>query len=523
VSVERLTAAEALQHVADRASFEPWGGSMAPRDGHLPDFVASPEMSPAAGAESTAGMRVGMPDEPDGPAHPAAPEAVVTGAVRVGGIPAAVIAWEFGHLGGSVGVGTAARIVAAIRRATAQGLPLLALPRSGGTRMQEGAPAFVQMVAITGALMEHRAAGLPFLVHQCDPTTGGVLATLGSAGDVTSAEPGAMVGFLGPRAFRAITGQGFPEGVQTAENLLAHGIVDAVVPWSELAARWRTLLGLWRDRPARRVPAQGSADPPVRAPVRSVPGAPESADQLWSYVQASRARDRPDAQQLVAGHMTDVVRLPGSTAGDRADGALVLLGRLEGLPVVLAATEDRWSGEPLTVGGLRTMRRGIALAERWGLPVVMVVDTLGAQLSVEGEQSGIAGEISRLMSDLVATRSPSTALLLGAGTGGAALAMLACDRIVAGSHAWVSPLAPEGAAAIRHSGTHDPAQIAWEQRIGAHALAGLGFVDVIVRESEADWLATAANRVVSELTSVLRGEDPRRRVERFESWGGARD
>jgi acetyl-CoA carboxylase carboxyl transferase subunit beta len=201
-----------------------------------------------------------------------------------------------------------------------------------------------------------------------------------------------------------------------------------------------------------------------------------------------------------------------------AAGVAVGVGRLEGMPVVVAATEDRWTGEPLTVGGLRTIRRGIDLAGRWGLPIVTIVDTLGAQLSVEGEQAGIAGEIARVMLDLVRTPSPTAALLLGAGTGGAALAMLATDRIVAGSHTWVSPLAPEGAAAIRHGGTHDPVQIAWEQRIGAHALAGIGFVDTIVRESEPDWVAALAREIVAGLSEVLAGVDPRRRVERFEAW-----
>jgi acetyl-CoA carboxylase alpha subunit len=330
-----------------------------------------------------------------------------------------------------------------------------------------------------------------------------------------------MVGFLGPRAFRAITGEVFPDGVQTAENLRAHGIVDAVVPWDELSTLWATVLGLWADRPAG--DGSDAADRPAaddrRRPPARIPGAPESADQLWGYVEASRAHDRPDANQFVAAHMTDVVDLPGTSAGEGAEGVSVVLGRLEGLPVVVAATEDRWTGEQLTVGGLRTIRRGIALAGRWGLPMVTIVDTLGAQLSVDGEESGIAGEISRLMVDLVSAPGPTVALLLGAGTGGAALALLACDRIVAGSHTWVSPLAPEGAAAIRHEGTHDPALIAWEQRIGAHALAELGFVDEVVRESEPDWLATASTRVVEAVGSVLAGVDPQRRVERFAAWG----
>ena len=487
--------------VGDPGSFSPWTVPFAPPDDYLPEYYA--ELSHASEATGCA-------------------EAVLTGTLAIGGVPAAAIAWEFGFLGGSVGVTTATLVVSAIRRATAEGLPLVALPRSGGTRMQEGSPAFVQMVAIAGALAEHRAAGLPFLVHLCGPTTGGVLATLGSAGDLTTAEPEAMVGFLGPRAYRAITGDRFPDGVQTAENLSGRGIIDAVVPWAELPRRWGTVLGIWADRRERHQPgAPARGRPPRGRPVGAapVPGAPDSATQLWHYVQASRAHDRPDASLFMQRHMTDVVVIPGTAAGEVAGGAVVALGRLEGMPVVLAATEDRCTGEPLTVGGLRTIRRGIALAGRWGLPMVTIVDTLGAQLSVEGEQSGIAGEISRLMTDLVATPSPSAALLLGAGTGGAALAMLACDRIVAGSHTWVSPLAPEGAAAIRHEGSHDPAQVAWDQRIGAHALADLGFIDVIVRESEADWLATAAHAVVGELTSVIAGVDPDRRVARFQAWG----
>lgn len=493
LSVPRISARDALAAIADPDSFIAWEGLSSPDGGDLPEY--SGDLDAAARATGV-------------------DEAVLAGEVLVGGVRCAALAWEFGFLGGSVGVRTATRIVTTIRRATAEGLPLLGMPRSGGTRMQEGAPAFVQMVAIAGAVHDHRAAGLPFLVHLCGPTTGGVLATLGSAGDITTAEPGAMVGFLGPRAYAAITGERFPEGIQTAENLLARGIVDAVVPWDELPGRWATLLRLWADRPR---PERGTPAP-VHEPAGPVPGAPQSAADLWGYVEASRAQDRIDAAQFVAAHMADVVVLPGTAAGERAHGALVALGRLEGMPVVVAATEDRWTGEPLTVGGLRTIRRGIAVAGRWGLPVVTIVDTLGAQLSVEGEQSGIAGEISRLMLDLVGTPSPTAALLLGAGTGGAALAMLASDRIVAGSHTWVSPLAPEGAAAIRHGGTHDPAQIAWEQRIGAHALAGLGFIDTVVRESEPGWVATAAHEVVASLGEVLAGVDPGRRVERFSAW-----
>ena len=143
----------------------------------------------------------------------------------------AVAAWEFGFLGGSVGLGAGERLTAAVERATAERLPLVVLPASGGTRMQEGTLAFLQMIKITAAVTAHKSAGLPYLVYLRHPTTGGVFApSWASLGHLTLAEPGALIGFLGPRVYEALAGRPFPDGVQTAENLRAHGLVDAVLP-----------------------------------------------------------------------------------------------------------------------------------------------------------------------------------------------------------------------------------------------------------------------------------------------------
>lgn len=506
----RLSAREAIDRLADPGSWRAWadlGPAAATKD---PAYRAELERAAAATGSD---------------------EAVLVGRLHLGGVPAAILSWEFGFLGGSVGVATAARVVAAVRRATDEGLPLLALPRSGGTRMQEGTPAFVQMVAIAAAIAEHRRAGLAYLVHLCHPSTGGVLATLGSAGDLTTAEPGALVGFLGPRAYAAITGRPFPTGVQVAENLVAHGIVDEVLTWPALRLRWATVLGLWADARAQHGatsrrsgrdggsgPAWGSAPPTGPRVAAITPGAPQGPEELWTYVQASRSPDRVDAGRFLDQHVSQRVELPGTGAGERASGVRVGLGRLGEVAVVFAATVDRCSGELLTVAGLRTARRGVGLAQRWGLPVVTVVDTLGAQLSVEGEQGGIAGEISRLLLDVVSAPTPTVAVLLGAGTGGAALSLLAVDRVVAASHAWVAPLPPEGAAAIRHDGAHVPAVLAWEQRVGVHALAELGFVDVVVRESRADWVPVLAATAAGLVAEVAAGVDRDRRVARFAAW-----
>ncbi len=186
-------------------------------------------------------------------------EAVITGVATIRGRRIAMLVCDFGFLGGSIGIAAGERLTAAIRRATAEKLPLLALPTSGGTRMQEGTAAFLQMVKITSAIVAHKSAHLPYLVYLRDPTTGGVFASWGSLGHVTIAEPGALVGFLGPRVYEALYGNPFPAGVQTAENLHACGLIDAVIPLHELGDMVDRALGIITRSPTRR--------PPCRAPV----------------------------------------------------------------------------------------------------------------------------------------------------------------------------------------------------------------------------------------------------------------
>src|SRR5690606_30101983 len=213
-------------------------------------------------------------------------EAVITGAGTIDGVGVAVIAGEFEFLGGSIGRATARRIVAAVRRATRERLPLLVATCSGGTRMQEGTPAFVEMISISKAIVEHKAAGLPYLVYLRNPTTGGVYASWGSLGHVTVAEPGALIGFLGPRSVEALTGKPFPSGVQRAEHLVAKGVIDGVVASEDLAGVTRRVVRLLTPHPA---PAR-AADPP--------PPPPRRTTSTWESVLLTRRPDRPGVREL---------------------------------------------------------------------------------------------------------------------------------------------------------------------------------------------------------------------------------
>jgi acetyl-CoA carboxylase carboxyl transferase subunit beta len=137
---------------------------------------------------------------------------------------------------------------------------------------------------------------------------------------------------------------------------------------------------------------------------------------------------------------------------------------------------------PLGPGALRAARRGMRLAQELRLPLVTVIDTPGAALSVEAEEGGLAGEIARSLADLVTLAAPSITVLLGQGCGGGALALLPANRVLAAQHAWLSPLPPEGASAIMHRTPDRAAEMARAQGVRSLDLLAAGIVDRIVPE-----------------------------------------
>jgi acetyl-CoA carboxylase carboxyl transferase subunit beta len=448
-------------------------------------------------------------------------ESVITGEGRIRGRRVALVAAEFGFLAGSIGVAAGTRLVTAVERATRERLPLLATPASGGTRMQEGTVAFLQMVKVAAAIADHKAAGLPYLVHLRHPTTGGVLASWGSLGHVTSAEPGALVGFLGPRVHHALYGEEFPPGVQTAENLHAHGLIDAVLPATALAGAAATALDVLcgeqepdtaRDRAGDESPTRES---PTREPAGDEPPSRDTADSI----RRSRRTGRPGLRGLLR-YATAVTPLSGTGAGERDPGLLLALARFGPSPCVVLG-HDRLPAQaapaPLGPAGLREARRGMRIAAELDLPLLTVIDTAGAALSRAAEEGGLAAEIARSLADLVTLPAPTLCLFLGQGAGGGALALLPADRVLAARHAWLSPLPPEGASAILYRTTARAAELAERQGVGAPALLANGIVDAVVPEhpDAADdpdrFLRRLAVAVGDELAR-LRELDPGRRT-----------
>ena len=153
---------------------------------------------------------------------------------KLGGMEAVVAAFEFGFMGGSMGTAVGEGLLAAARLAVARRAPFIVVPSSGGARMQEGALSLMQMARTTIAVEEVRAAGLPYIVVLTDPTTGGVSASFAMLGDITIAEPGAVIGFAGARVIEETIHEKLPEGFQRAEYLLEHGMIDMVVHRHEM-------------------------------------------------------------------------------------------------------------------------------------------------------------------------------------------------------------------------------------------------------------------------------------------------
>ncbi|MFF2087931.1 carboxyl transferase domain-containing protein [Nocardia sp. NPDC058176] len=433
-------------------------------------------------------------------------EAVLTGEGLLRGRPVAVIACEFAFLAGSIGVAAAERIVTAVERATERGLPLIASPTSGGTRMQEGTVAFVQMVKIAGAVAVHKAAGHPYLVYLRDPTMGGVFASWGSLGHITFAAPGALIGFLGPRVYEALYGKPFPPGVQTAENLYRNGVIDGVVTVEVFRRIAHRALSV----------SSGSVDPrhvepgwaePVRNPVATLLAA-DSMPMAWESVLCTRRPGRPGIRDLLR-HATQRVPLSGTGQGESDRTALLAFARFVGQPCVVFGHDRAGRADEQTMGpaALREARRAMALAEELRLPLVLVIDTVGAALSKEAEERGLAPEIARCLADLVTLDTPTVSVLLGQGTGGGALALLPADRVLAARHGWLAPLPPEGASAIVFRDTEHAPELAAAQGIRSADLLADGVVDRIVAEypDAADEPVAFARRMVLAIAEELAG------------------
>jgi acetyl-CoA carboxylase alpha subunit len=287
---------------------------------------------------------------------------------------------------------------------------------------------------------------------------------------VTVAEPGALIGFLGPKVYRALRGEPFPDNVQTAENLYTRGVVDAVLSPRDLRSMLMRLLAVLALRP-------------TAAPISQRPDRRRNwpSPTAWASITATRRADRPGVRDLLDRCGDDVVELHGTGSGEVAAATVLCLARF-GRAACILVGQDRRAERPPGPADLRVARRGMALARELRIPLVTVIDTPGGELSRNAENGALAGEIARCLVEMVDLAVPTLSVLLGQGAGGVALALLPADRRIAARNAWLAPLPPEGAEVIVHGTIERAADVVASQWVRSTDLVDLGAVDVIVEE-----------------------------------------
>jgi acetyl-CoA carboxylase carboxyl transferase subunit beta len=441
-------------------------------------------------------------------------EAVVTGTARINGRACVLAVFDFNFMGGSMGSVVGEKVALALELAAERRHPFISVVASGGARMQEGMLSLVQMGKTTAAAMRLHQAGVPAITVLTNPTTGGVYASFASQGDFLFAEPGALIGFAGPRVIEQLTGELPPPGTHTAEFLLAHGQLDGVVDRARLRGVLATLLQLFQSRgPAE---TRGGHEPYRPQTVQ-----PPSA---WPEVQLARRDDRPTSADYIRRLMPKFVELHGDRVYGDDMAVIAGIGDLAGM-TVCAIGQERGHGDPARNGGrvrpegFRKAARIMRLAAELRLPLLTFIDTPGAHLDYDSEARGLAGALSSCLANMSVLPVPVVSVVIGEGGSGPALALGVADRILMQEHAVYSVIAPEGAAAIVHRDSARAQDIVDALKITAYDCLVLGVVDQIVPEPEngahvdPDYAALLVRGEVVSALLELRKRDPRRLVE----------
>ena len=434
-------------------------------------------------------------------------EAVVTGKVKIQGQDTVIGVCDGRFMMSSMGEVVGEKITRAVERATREKLPVILFTCSGGARMQEGIVSLMQMAKTSAALKRHSDAGLLYVTVLTDPTTGGVTASFAMLGDIILAEPGALIGFAGPRVIEQTIGQKLPKGFQRAEFLVEHGFVDAIVERPKLRETLGEILRMHsRDSVLERT-LEGTASEAAEAGGKELPegagngqaGASDVRDGLklhnqvaeaWDRVQISRMKDRPVGSDYIHALFTDFMEFHGDRYY-RDDRAIIGgIAYFHGMPVTVIAQEKGTNtkeniehnfGMP-SPDGYRKALRLMKQAEKFGRPVICFVDTPGAFCGLEAEERGQGEAIARNLFEMSGLTVPVLSIVIGEGGSGGALAMAVADEVWMLENSIYSILSPEGFASILWKDSSKAKEAAEVMKLTAGDLYELGMVEHVFLE-----------------------------------------
>ena len=419
-------------------------------------------------------------------------EAVTVGKCRIYGEEAVIGVCDSRFLMGSMGHVVGERITAAVERATELRLPVFIFCCSGGARMQEGIISLMQMAKTTAAIKKHSDAGLFYCTILTDPTTGGVTASFATVGDVIMAEPGALIGFAGPRVIKQTIGQDLPEGFQRAEFQVEKGFADGIVKREDLRKTIYYLIVANRPKEGVfRVRRQSEEDKRFMYTeiLKELTWKSRSLT-AWEKVKAVRQAIRPSAKD----YMDNIFDFFVEAKGDRAfgDDRAIMGGiaMLNGQPITVIADmkcntieecRKRNFGMPLPEGYRKALRL-MKQAEKFGRPIVSFVNTSGAYCGIEAEERGQGEAIARNLLEMSSLKVPVLCIVIGEGGSGGALATAVGNEVWMMENATYSILSPEGFASILWKDASAAPKASEVMNITAQDLKRLGVVEKIIPE-----------------------------------------
>ncbi|MGN0300789.1 MAG: acetyl-CoA carboxylase carboxyltransferase subunit alpha [Lachnospiraceae bacterium] len=461
-----------IKMVADRGSFEQW----------FEDLVESNPLSFEGYEEKLEATR-----EKTG-----LTEAVTVGKCRIYGEEAVIGVCDSRFLMGSMGHVVGERITAAVERATKLRLPVFIFCCSGGARMQEGIISLMQMAKTTAAIKKHSDAGLFYCTILTDPTTGGVTASFATVGDVIMAEPGALIGFAGPRVIKQTIGQDLPEGFQRAEFQVEKGFADGIVKREDLRKTIYYLIVANRPKEGVfRVRRQSEEDKKFMYTeiLKELTWKSRSLT-AWEKVKAVRQAIRPSAKDYMDYIFDFFVEAKGDRAYGDDQAIMGGIAMLNGQPITVIADmkgntieecQKRNFGMPLPEGYRKALRL-MKQAEKFGRPIVSFVNTAGAYCGIEAEERGQGEAIARNLLEMSALKVPVLCIVIGEGGSGGALATAVGNEVWMMENATYSILSPEGFASILWKDASAAPKASEVMNITSQDLKRLGVVEKIIPE-----------------------------------------
>jgi acetyl-CoA carboxylase carboxyl transferase subunit beta len=451
-------------------------------------------------------------------------EAAVTGKCRIEGTDVMLVVLDFGFMGGSMGSVVGEKVATAMETCARRGLPLVALVTGGGARVQEGVLSLMQMAKTVAAANRVRDEGVPFIVVLANPSTGQAYASFANLADVILAEPGSLIGLSPLRTLREVSKMPLPLDAHTAEAHLGHGLLDNVVDREALQPRIGTLL---------RILTAQTQDKNNHDELRKAELESPSEVAVWEAVTTARHVERPTATAYIRAMLEPFIELRGDRLNSDDRSIVGGVGFLAGEPVTVIGQQRRppLEGERYHVypDGLRKAQRLIKLASRFGLPLVTLIDTQGADPGLEAEEQGIGNAIATTLSLMAEAPVPIVSVNIGESGSEGALALGLSDRILMQQYAIYSPIS------LNHTlgGPYPDHMLDREAAEALMLTAGdcveLGIADQIIPEPEGgshvdpreafDSLKIAIVQQLESLSKLSQGKLLKRRYQKFRRMG----